>query len=253
MLSYQHAETIRTFSQPSGTDCPYCGNSRSYNLADGRLKCSACRRVFTPTPRASRLSDTQLEGLAKRFWGMCSTAETAAELGLNVKTVQRYFNFIRQAIDQVSSSEAVQNFGGGVIPSLLFSNRPDRLKFGPMAQPLAALIANSSKISILFATAQSGQQDTASFAEVSGWLYARDPESLAKCQLDRIHCLSEDADSISLVMPFWQFAKQALNRYQGGFRHKFPLYLREMEFRYNNRSNSSAETICMKLLQESLL
>ncbi|WP_320174689.1 transposase [Maridesulfovibrio sp.] len=35
---------------------------------------------------------------------------------------------------------------------------------------------------------------------------------------------------------FWQFARQRFKRYKGISPHRFPLYLKELEFRFNNRS-----------------
>jgi transposase-like protein len=81
-----------------------------------------------------------------------------------------------------------------------------------------------------------------------GWLFAQDDESLQRLNLDRIHCQSRDSDSIALATPFWRFIKQGLIHYQGGFRHHFFQYLREMEFRYNDRQKQRGPDICLHVL-----
>ena len=40
---------------------------------------------------------------------------------------------------------------------------------------------------------------------------------------------------INGIEGFWSFAKQRLMKHHGVSKEKFPLYLKEMEFRYNNR------------------
>ncbi|MGD0275348.1 MAG: transposase [Syntrophales bacterium] len=49
------------------------------------------------------------------------------------------------------------------------------------------------------------------------------------------------------VEGFWSYAKERLIKYHGVSKEKFPLYLKEMEFRYNNKSkpifNSLAQLI----------
>ena len=37
---------------------------------------------------------------------------------------------------------------------------------------------------------------------------------------------------------FWSYAKERLIKHHGVSKEKFPLYLKEMEFRYNNRNTT---------------
>ena len=37
---------------------------------------------------------------------------------------------------------------------------------------------------------------------------------------------------------FWSYAKERIIKFHGVFKEKFPFYLKEMEFRYNNRKHS---------------
>ncbi|HUI91498.1 MAG TPA: IS1595 family transposase [Chitinivibrionales bacterium] len=46
---------------------------------------------------------------------------------------------------------------------------------------------------------------------------------------------------------FWSFAKQRLAKFHGVSKQHFPLYLKEMEFRYNNRKNNLFQIITQKL------
>ena len=54
---------------------------------------------------------------------------------------------------------------------------------------------------------------------------------------------------------FWSYAKERFAKFHGVSKEKFPLYLKEMEFRYNNRHrnifNLLIENLC-SLVSESL-
>ena len=45
----------------------------------------------------------------------------------------------------------------------------------------------------------------------------------------------KDRVYINGIGGFWSYAKQRLMKFHGVDPHKFPLYLKEQEFRYNNR------------------
>ncbi len=42
---------------------------------------------------------------------------------------------------------------------------------------------------------------------------------------------------------FWSYAKERMNKFHGVSKEKFPLYLKEMEFRYNHRRESIFDTL----------
>jgi transposase len=46
---------------------------------------------------------------------------------------------------------------------------------------------------------------------------------------------------------FWSYAKQRLIKFHGVSKEKFPLYLKEMEFRYNNRNHDIFELLAQRI------
>ena len=46
---------------------------------------------------------------------------------------------------------------------------------------------------------------------------------------------------------FWSYAKQRLMKFHGVSKQKFPLYLKEMEFRYNNRQQDLFELLAQRI------
>ena len=46
---------------------------------------------------------------------------------------------------------------------------------------------------------------------------------------------------------FWSYAKQRLIKFHGVSKEKFPLYLKEMEFRFNNRNHDIFRLLTQKI------
>lgn len=241
-------QTLQHSDIRSTLQCPTCSTTRLYRLADGRFKCSLCRRVFSFTDnRHSRLAAETRDSLAKAFWNMSGTSETAEMFHLNIKTVQKYFGLLREKLAKQSQKELIQQFGYDTIPNGYFDQFPSRTACGRNAQPLAAVVKTGSELKLLIADPVV-EHPVLPEGSILGWIYAQDSESIQRLSLDRIHCQSRDSDSTPLAMPFWQFIKQGLIHYQGGFRHHFNQYLREMEFRYNDRKIERGPDICLHYL-----
>lgn len=232
----------------STVSCPTCSTTRLYHLADGRYKCSLCRRVFSAVDnRHIKLTQGVREGLARAFWQMQGTTDTAFDLHLNIKTVQKYFGLMRENLARLSQQTVLQQIGSEQVPASWFNRFVQRSSCCQTAQPLAAIIKTESGLHLVQAMPVAAQPR---FTEeiVIGWLYSQDEESRQRINLDRIHCQAQDSSSITLTAPFWRFIKQGLIHYQGGFRHNFMQYLREMEFRYNDRQIQCGPEICLHLL-----
>ena len=58
---------------------------------------------------------------------------------------------------------------------------------------------------------------------------------------------------INGIEGFWSFAKERLLKYHGGDAEKFPLYLKELEFRYNHRDRDLFDAIIQVLAGYSLV
>lgn len=237
-----------SISTISTLHCPLCGEGKTYRLEDGRIKCAQCSHKFTPMPRHSRLPEQTIRVIAQRFWEMTPTTAVSAELQLNIKTVQRYFLRARKGMALCCARSAIALFGSDFIDFKYFDNDPSRPESGIQAQPICAIAASPDTFSLLFST---GIHDTPYphvAGNLAGWLYGRNPESIKRHLLDQMHLILHADHTSELPHQFWQFAKKGLARYQGGFRHNFPLFLREMEFRFKVRQHPDAANLCSQLL-----
>ena len=58
---------------------------------------------------------------------------------------------------------------------------------------------------------------------------------------------------INGIERFWSFAKERLMKYHGINPEKFSLYLKELEFRYNNRHNDIYDAVVKCISEYSLV
>jgi transposase len=58
---------------------------------------------------------------------------------------------------------------------------------------------------------------------------------------------------INGIEGFWSFAKERLMKYHGVNPVKFPLYLKELEFRYNNRNYDLYDAVAISISEYSLV
>ncbi len=66
--------------------------------------------------------------------------------------------------------------------------------------------------------------------------------------IDHKHKFKEGKVYINGVEGFWSFAKERLIKHHGISQHKFILYLKEMEWRYNNRNEDLFDMIVHYML-----
>ncbi len=236
------------------TICPACGSLQHYTLKDNRLQCAFCRKKYTLSSHRSKLSLQILERIALSFCQMIPATTAATEMGLNSKTIQKYYDLLRRTVSDANEKQAINKFGAATIDPDLFYNYTASKGLGPGIKPLLCLAKNLDEISLLFVQATpSGKTATADNRDIIGWLYAREQKSIDSLDLDRIHFLSIVENIIvDATSPFWIFAKKGLVKYHGGFRKNFYLFMREMEFRFNNHNKGSTLEYLANILQGDL-
>ena len=90
-----------------GRKCWFCGSYGLSRLADGRVKCSSCRKKYSLAKLRRSLE------VLYYFYLEVSARKCASELGLNYRTVSRRYKIYRSAIASYSEQE-FRKFNGSV-------------------------------------------------------------------------------------------------------------------------------------------
>lgn len=241
-----------TQSKTKQSLCPYCGGDHLYQLGDGRYKCRACQRKFSPTGRRSRLSTDAMEAIISGFAAGDPTSKVAAEAGLNLKTVQLYYGRIRELLAKDREEYLADCYGSAQVSADFFTDSELRGQWRN-AEFIGCLIAQDTEMELLFVN-EADTENSASLdsAAVAGWLVAADRRAMEDPQLDRIFCLA-GKNRKERARTFWINAKRRLSAYCGGFKKHFRLYLREMEFRNNMESTAAAREHIGELLDQTTI
>lgn len=201
-----------------GRKCPECGSTGVYPLGDGRRRCRRCGRKFTPHPHGNRIKQECLRRISLHFWLMVPAVRAAREIGLERKTVQKYYRCLRQAIAEKGGWRGgdwvPDSSGGGPVPVFAVDTREGSLR---VVLPVPGTVGSG--------------------------VFAEGDRAWQQLDLARWYAAGEGAER------FWVFARPLLQRYRGRFRGALPLYLKEMEFRFNHRRDGWAVSRLTRLLR----
>jgi len=231
--------------------CPNCDRSNPYHLASGRFRCRRCKsdfNIFSGRWLSSvRLPPIQWLWMIKLFDLEVSTRRAACELDLPYPTALRAMDAIRNAI--MANSQMPNELKGEVEADESYFGGKRKGKRGRGAAgkvPVFGIIERKGKVWVQ--PVEDVSADTLMAATVRkvrrGSIVYTDQwhgyDSLMFCGYPRLkvnhskHFVREKVH-INGMEGFWAYAKQRLMKFHGVDPWKFPMYLKEQEFRYNNR------------------
>jgi transposase len=232
--------------------CPDCNHRHQWILGDGRRKCKRCCKKFTVRKmnRYRKISDAKLQQIVDMFWLQVPASKACEYLKLNVKTVEKYYRRLRVIITSKSDDE-LEVFEGEVeVDESYFGGRKkdSRGKRAGSKIPVFGLLKRGDKVKVII-------PDTLTKEELQGYIrkYAK-PDSIVYTdgfksyhdlklkgfkhrRINHSKHLVHGRNHINGIESFWSFAKHYLKVYRGGYKKNFYLFLKEMEFRFNNRNN----------------
>lgn len=253
--------------------CPACQRPRPYELREGRYRCSRCRYTFGLFTRRwlgqSRIPLRQWAWIVKLFELEVTARQAAVQTGLSYPTTLRAFTLIRRAI-------LAQADEPGLAPLLTREVELDESYFGPRRSkrtrggkrgrgapfkiPVFGILERRGRVTV--SVVPNVTRDTLLGATLKlvkrGSLVYTDRykgyDALTFCgyrhlRVDHRRRFSTGRVHINGLEGFWSYAKGKLIRHRGISPHRFPLYLYEMQFRYNHRTEDLFSLLLDALLQ----
>lgn len=243
--------------------CPACGGSRHYRLADGRRKCRACGRRFSwtsvwdsiclPAATKHRLLDLFVLGVPsyrQRFRSDAS-AQARERFYRRVRACCALVEQLREPFEGAVECDET-TFGGARKGKRGWGAAGKVIVFGLVkrnGQVKAMPIAAHSRAAVM-------QQIEAHTRE--GALYYTDEwQAYATLKLRGEHVMIRKEkgkpvgrEHINGIEGFWSYAKNWLYTYRGVPRQYFHLYLAEVCYRYNHRSED-LKPLLLRLLRQT--
>lgn len=240
--------------------CPRCGNRKLYKLADKRRRCSKCKYTFHDFScrwiNHGRLTAVQWLGIIKLFELEVSVRKMASQMDLAYNTVYNAVKTMRLAI--ISHADDAEKLLAGEIEldeSYFGGRRKGNRGRGAAGKvPVFGILERNGKVQVTVVpnvTAQTLIGLTVKTVHRGSIVYTDkfgSYNSLMFCgyrhlKIDHSKRFSSGKVYINGLEGFWSWAKERLIKYHGISKNNFPLYLKELEFRYNNRNNDLFEIV----------
>ena len=228
-----------------GRKCIFCGSFRVYRTKRGYVKCGKCRRHKS-------LKQLRREiGIITGFYQLQPAYRLATDLGLDYQTITRVYQRMREALYHVAELEGGKLKGEIELDESYFGGR----RKGKRGRGAAGK-------SIVFGLLErDGRVYTKVVEQVTagelmthiqrrtrkGSVYYTDTfrsyNSLKR--LGKHHRLNhskalayKNGNHINGIEGFWSYAKHILYNYRGVSKYHFPMYLKEVEYRFNHRRDN---------------
>lgn len=231
--------------------CPRCRSRKLYKLAEGRRRCANCAYTFHDFSgrhiAKGDLSPGQWLRVIKLFEYELGTAQIAEQMRLAYNTTLKTMTTIRTAIaahcldgpailaylDRCAKARAVADATGAhEIPAPVFGIiEKSGLVFVDLIPDITTDDVLHYKRNFRLKTSTIGRLVyTDAYRRYQGLVFSPGAEWSVIRHQDK--GLALDASK-----GFWRYAKDRLKRHRGVSPERFPLYIKELEFRYNHRGD----------------
>ena len=228
-----------------GRKCVFCDKYGLYKLKDKRVKCKNCKKKYS----LSQLRrDMQL---LYYFYLEISAKKAAQEMEIDYGVVHRIFMKFRGRIRSYCNNEAIKLNGELELDESYFGGKRKgnrgrgahnkAIAFGILERngKVHTVIVEKVSKEILMKEIKKKTLKGSVF-HTDGFKSYNDLKQYGKHNIIR-HDKDEFAkgkNHINGIEGFWSYAKERFRKYHGINKTNYPLYLKEMEFRFNNRDRN---------------
>jgi len=225
---------LRFCWEDGAPQCPRCRCVKIYNLKEGRLRCSQCGYTFHDFSdrwiNSARLTCRQWLQLTHLFEQDLTTRKISTSVGVSYDTAYRAVNAIRQSLPAIgpgdfsvgSSSESSPVFGIRAAERLIEAD----VLSGLHPEQILAQDSKKHKLSsVVF---------SAGYEKWDALVFSCAPEVLEPFRDSLEGPLMKGHG----VAEFLRYSSTRLSRHRNISPKRFPLYMRELVFRFNNRDRS---------------
>jgi transposase len=251
------------------TACPFCGENHIGRVRRFKIQCYHCNKEWG-VRRGSILEGlkipfTKFLMAIKLFELDTSVRESAKQLGLAYNTVYHLYQTLRHAII-ISDSENGSFSGEIEMDESYFGGRRkgNRGRGAAGKVPVVGILERGGKVKVEVVGDVKGDTllELAIKKVKRGSLIYTDrfrsynglvSYGFKHRRIDHGKKFANGKVYINGIEGFWSFAKERLMKYHGVNPKKFPLYLKELEFRYNHRDRDLFNDLLQVLVGYSLV
>ncbi len=212
--------------------CIRC-NEQLYLLADGMVKCSACRYKYSPRKSARRLA------IIESFCDELTAKETAGYLGINYITAKKSYDAIRKALlpflEEAYAANRNNILEYDEYLYLDHTKRKER-KYIFDAHNFLTFDYGGRVYNILMPSLS--RYKSGFLADGLDELYYNEFSKFLK-----IHRIAKLRSFDNTIVRFWKYFDEFMKKYKGIKRDNFIYYLKEAEFKFNYEISERREIL----------
>jgi len=229
-----------------GRKCPFCGSFKVFKTSRGYLHCKLCGK----TKSLSKLR-REIE-IIKGFYRQQPGYRLAKDLNVDLKVVTRVYQKLREAIFHLAELEGGKLKGEIELDEAYFGGRRKGKRgrgaggksvvFGLLerdgrvyTQIVESLTAEELMSHISSKTRKGSVYYTDAFKGYRSLKRYGNHHTInhSKSLVDK-----KTKNHINGIEGFWSYAKHILYNYRGVSKYHFPMYLKEIEYRFNHREDN---------------
>jgi transposase len=239
----------------SSIECPYCRRRKVYLMSRKRIRCRKCRKDYDFLKSSwlgrVRISYSDWLILLKLFELEVSARKASKQTGLGYPATLKSFDTIRHAIvQQLAKSDKTLKGEIEADEAYFGGKRKGKRGRGAGGKTIIfGILERRGKVSVSVVqdvSAESLIGQTVKKVKRGSIVYTdkwKGYDSLMFCgyrhlTIDHSKEFKRGKVYINGVEGFWSFAKERLIKHHGISKHKFLYYIKEMEWRYNNRDKN---------------
>jgi transposase len=247
--------------------CSRCDGKKFGSLSTGQKRCSQCglTRKFDKTLWHSTKISPYWKGRLLEFFCLGLPAyRLRFQVPLDPKTVQRWFRILREALYDQAMKELSELSGEIEMDETMFGGKvPGKRGWGAAGKRMVfGLYQRNGKV-LAFPITSRGTRELiplmTGHTKAGSLYYTDDWHAYTFLDIRGNHVVikknkgkPKGRDHLNGIEGFWSYAKHWLYHYRGVPKKNFHLYLKEIEWRFNHRSENLV-TLLRKLLSQRVV
>jgi len=242
------------------TVCQSCSSSEFYYHQRWRVRCKGCKKDYWPLQGTRfallRISPSQWLSLVKLFELSTSARKASQEVHLSYKTTLRAYDILRRVlVEELAKTDDILKGELEADEAYFGGKRKGKRGRGAGGKTIVyGILERGGRVSVSIVqdvSAESLMIETVKRVRRGSIVYTdkwRGYDSLMFCgykhlNIDHRYKFKQGKVYINGIEGFWAFAKERLIKHHGISRKKFLFYIKEMEWRYNNRGKDLFEVL----------
>lgn len=242
------------------TVCQSCSSSKFYYHQRWKVRCKGCKKDYWPLQGTRfallRISPSQWLSLVKLFELSTSARKASQEVHLSYKTTLRAYDILRRVlVEELAKTDDLLKGELEADEAYFGGKRKGKRGRGAGGKTIVyGILERGGRVSVSIVqdvSAESLMTETVKRVRRGSIVYTdkwRGYDSLMFCgykhlNIDHRYKFKQGKVYINGIEGFWAFAKERLIKHHGISRKKFLFYIKEMEWRYNNRGKDLFEVL----------